>query len=320
MVCVIMAHPGNVPKDIEVWIYSFHMPLFFMISGVTFRYDKYADFRSCLKDQVRKLLIPYVLLYLICIPFWYVNNAILGDSTQTISDFLLGMLFADKVFAPMPSGALWFLPALFLTVVAYWVLCNFEHRGKLRLSGSIPCCFLVGVLISQFVRMHMPWHLQGLPMMLVFYHIGYLFGDVAKKRPSWVTDYPARACMIAIVAIAVGTWAAFANGKISMYGTQYKIVLLALLSSCGISLGLALIFMGFPTFRPLDYIGKNSLAFLGFQIPVMRFLEHCNLTENIANSHPLWTALATIVLLFPIVYVVNRWLPFIVGKRMAKRQ
>lgn len=55
---VLLGHTDvvGIPKT---FIYGFHMPLFFFCSGCFYRQKGWGDF---LKDNVRSLLIPYLLL------------------------------------------------------------------------------------------------------------------------------------------------------------------------------------------------------------------------------------------------------------------
>lgn len=41
-----------------LWIYSFHMPLFMMLSGMFFKYSLKKDFKTLLTDKSRLLLLP----------------------------------------------------------------------------------------------------------------------------------------------------------------------------------------------------------------------------------------------------------------------
>ena len=49
---------------VTAWIYTFHMPLFFFLSGVVFSGEKYT-FQEYLKKRVKALVIPYFSLGLI---------------------------------------------------------------------------------------------------------------------------------------------------------------------------------------------------------------------------------------------------------------
>lgn len=52
IICVIIGHRtwsdyGALPCMLKSWIYSFHMPLFFFLSGFVFSIDKYSYVQSC---------------------------------------------------------------------------------------------------------------------------------------------------------------------------------------------------------------------------------------------------------------------------------
>lgn len=61
---VILGHVSSVydsrgySSPIALWIYSFHMPLFMMLSGMFFKYSLNKDFKTMLIDKSRLLLLP----------------------------------------------------------------------------------------------------------------------------------------------------------------------------------------------------------------------------------------------------------------------
>lgn len=56
IILMIMGHIGFGDK-FDYWLHSFHMPLWFIISGYFFK-DNYS-FKSILQKKVRQLIIPY---------------------------------------------------------------------------------------------------------------------------------------------------------------------------------------------------------------------------------------------------------------------
>ena len=64
IILVIMGH-SICPDTLLYWLYTFHMPLFFFLSGLTFNFDKYFEFKSFVISKIKSLLIPYALLSLI---------------------------------------------------------------------------------------------------------------------------------------------------------------------------------------------------------------------------------------------------------------
>lgn len=46
--------------SVNLVVYAFHIPVFFFLSGMVFRKDKYPTLGSLVKRRVETLLIPYV--------------------------------------------------------------------------------------------------------------------------------------------------------------------------------------------------------------------------------------------------------------------
>ncbi len=322
MLLVVLGHVSAMPKDLILWAYAFHMPLFFMISGMVFRYEKYASARACVIDKAKKLLAPYAMLFIINIPLWYVNRKIFGHSSATPMDMLIGFITANSNLGAMSSGALWFLPTLFLVSILFWGLVHLDRQKKFKIEAGMILCFLAAWFLSSFYDEPTAWRWATVPMATVFYWIGYSFGQCWQRCEAMLERLHNPAATfsgIAIGLLAVGTWIAFLNGKISMAGNSYHDIALMLASSLCLSLGMAMLFMKLPTLRLFDYAGKNSIIFFGFHIAVLRFLENFPYTADFAADHALWTTAIVFLALVPISMFVNRFCPFIVAKKRQKK-
>lgn len=96
MFTVVLGHVASLSKSMQTLIYSFHMPLFFMISGALFKVEKYSSLKECAIDKAKKLLIPYCWLYAVNVPFWYLNKKVLSDSDATMWDLFLGFVTGNQ--------------------------------------------------------------------------------------------------------------------------------------------------------------------------------------------------------------------------------
>lgn len=86
----------SIPLSISNWIWSFHMPLFFIISGILFNATKYPNFNLFIKKRGKTLIIPYIIFSLI---------TLLTIHDQTLKEWL---------YKGWINGcALWFIPVLF---------------------------------------------------------------------------------------------------------------------------------------------------------------------------------------------------------------
>lgn len=113
---VIVGHlisPGNI---LHHWIYSFHMPLFFFLSGICLKNDrKYGNF---IKRRVKSLLLPYLLFGILI----------------TIMEFGLHPISAilDNIKTRFFNyGAMWFIPVLFVTELLFFPLSKISNRFAL---------------------------------------------------------------------------------------------------------------------------------------------------------------------------------------------
>ena len=67
---------GHVPMQSETHtiIYSFHMPLFFLISG--YLYNPKGTIKEELYKDLKTLLLPYLIYQFIFYPYWFVRELI----------------------------------------------------------------------------------------------------------------------------------------------------------------------------------------------------------------------------------------------------
>lgn len=152
MALVVLGHCDITPDYKELWhfkwIYSFHMPLFFFISGFLFCLTNPAErlritsYRAFLKKKTVRLLVPF--LFINTVIFW-VKAVLIKDpsimqhpTSLTWDSFIYYTLFA-------PIGFMWFLPALFVIfalVFPFWkfLRCKFERGGIFVADLSVAHC------------------------------------------------------------------------------------------------------------------------------------------------------------------------------------
>lgn len=93
-----------VDRFFVIWLYSFHMPLFFIISGMLIAYKDEKDIWKFVKKRIKGILIPYVFFSI----FSIIVFAIVNDFNREV--------FVQNVKATICGvgiDTLWFLPALF---------------------------------------------------------------------------------------------------------------------------------------------------------------------------------------------------------------
>lgn len=126
---VVLGHTG-VPVQLRSWIYSFHMPLFFVIAGLWF---KDYPISHKIKKAAKGYLIPYIgysLLFLII-------DLVMKVEGPPIENTLKNILTGKGSFM-----ILWFLWAVFMIEVLYQILYKCLKKQILISAVLLLCAIL----------------------------------------------------------------------------------------------------------------------------------------------------------------------------------
>ena len=82
--------------------------------------------------------------------------------------------------------------------------------------------------------------------------------------------------------------------------------------------GATMLAIAMPPERLLSFVGANSLAHLGLHRHFLLLLERHPITGSYALRLPLVMTVAVLIALVPLVLFINRYLPFMVGRRMRR--
>lgn len=135
------------------YVYSFHMPLYMMLSGALYRYSKstggYRTFRNLVSIKAKKLLLPFMIVTAVyAVPLKYISGYY-TLSEQPLKDILIGQ------FLIQGNTHLWFLPTLFLIFL-------FVHALEKWIPW--PQVNLLIFFITHFLC-------RGMPI-VIFYNVG----------------------------------------------------------------------------------------------------------------------------------------------------
>lgn len=121
IILVVVGHAGISSLEWN-FIYSFHMPLFFFISGYFLKTDK--DFKSFCLKKLKGLYIPflkYYALFILVSPLLHIFS-LTKNNYSHVGEILQALFLAARfrVGAIDLLGQFWFLPVLFFVgVIAY---------------------------------------------------------------------------------------------------------------------------------------------------------------------------------------------------------
>lgn len=314
---VIIGHSLS-KGPLKEWIYSFHMPLFFIITGLTLNTDKLLKigFFEYIRKNTRELLIPYFWLYFFLIPFeWFRVSFICGKTFHPLN-YLIGFFESNNNIGSLVSIPLYFLPLLFVSKLAVMIIVKLTHGSRVYCSVAfsfILCSWLF------FNGKSTVWHLTSVPAVIFFIYSGTLIMELYRKYEEKLKSSKAY-IYISVIAVLFALGVVFSNiiGRASMhhstYGSNLLFFLLAAFSS---SFAVTMIFIRLPALHLFGFLGKYSLFCIGIHLTVIKLIN----SAFPALEKPLWAmpvkVVAVLLVLIPLSFIFERTAPYLAGKRVA---
>lgn len=170
---VIFGHIQRLGGVVTDYIWSFHLPLFFFISGMLFRPEKYKNIRTFLKSKTVGIILPYILFYLISYAYWILIERHMRGGDISPLQYLIGLPYGtyDVRFNNF-NGALWFLPALFTTEVLYYLIQKLKSYTHIILA--LVSLYVIGYVFRNQLQ-YVPWGMNVAMLCVCFYGFGHLF-------------------------------------------------------------------------------------------------------------------------------------------------
>lgn len=313
LILVIVGHL-DVPL-LPTWIYTFHMPLFFFLSGCVFSGGKYS-FSTFLKKRIQSLVIPYFFLGAGIYIFYVGFNAITNQKNGlygTASDMLIA-LFRQEHF-----WTIWFLTCLFLVEIIYYLLDIWTRNIKhLTTFASLAICIL-GFIRYSLGCNGLPWNLDIALVAQFFFHLGHVF-----TKSSWMSTFVLSrdriktgimACVFLSVNVICGWLCIYVSGEsldmsVGLYGNE----ILTLFSAVFGILFIIIIANQIKSFV-IEYLGKNTMIIFAWHSRICivfcnYIFEYFNLfQENTVYSRTtssLITMLVIFAVLIPLTELIKR--------------
>ncbi len=282
------------------FIYLFHMPFFFFISGYLFKI-KEDNFRPFLKQSFKSLIIPYILLNLIgnafLSPTWYLSR-------QWPVEQLFYFLTADGHGEPGPT---WFLVCLL------WVrLLSFYIVRLSNLSKAIIIIF--SILFAYNFPYHLYWRFDSALMALPFFIAGFMlknktFNNIFEKGGILFL------CITIVSAYFMGDTnvylRSFGNYSLLYYPCAFSGIFM-LISFCSLLNRYNIMIIRTLSSGTILIMALHGIVFLY----VKTFLKHLSL-DYVLMTTPGKFMLSLIALLFlyyPIIWLQNHY-PIVMGGR-----
>ena len=186
MILVVIGHyPGELNFPLSKYIYWFHMPAFFLLSGLFFKEAKNrAEAGESIKKRFMQLIVPYLFFLILITAMRYGME--LGYGNTDLQWYLndLWTLVVGGRFVRGAYGVFWFVTALFAVFVLFTFMTRYFSR-KVQI-GLVALSYLVahteslfaqrvldGGVVESAQQIPLPWNVDVALMALVYFAIGY---------------------------------------------------------------------------------------------------------------------------------------------------
>lgn len=297
------------------WMYSFHMPLFFFLSGIF--HSNSENYFEFFKKKVRALLVPYLFFAITLFMFFLLVSKKIGFSVGenlSVKENFIGIFIGTEIknFSQVSwGGQLWFLLALFLVA-------NFMYFvKKLSLKTQILVNILmiiVNIYLTKKLNFKLPWSFLTSLMAFNFYWFGnYFRKDILNRK-----NIPN---LILASLLIINLIISHLNGKVDMWRNSYgNLIMFFIGAYSGILFLIFFIKKFILNNRFLEYIGKNSLVILAYHrrgITIIKVVFILILKISIPENNTIFNlifSLIEILLCIPIIVILNKYFPFFIGK------
>lgn len=292
-------------------IYSFHMPLFFIISGLTFNTKRKDSITNFAKHKAKTILYPYFAFSIILIPLWLLNRSLGAVQNDSIIEIVMGIFYSNSGVIRATSNAGWFLVTLFFAEIIFYVAFKIYGRDHKKL-------FLISLLVAiiGFIsplgpeKMDAPFHLDVALVGQFFICVGMIL----KENLHIFNRYMARfgKFNLAILITILSAFFGYINNTVDISNEVYGNILYMLISSIGMSISLIYIFEHISALPIVPFIGKNTLIFLMVHVPILRL---CQSVFPIIEHSRLYASITAVLLYASLIvmsFIIRRFCNFLV--------
>ena len=266
MLFVILGHIGDFGEFafFKTWFFSFHMPLFFFLSGYVFK--EYDCFKTFLKKKVKGIIVPYFCLGIPMILFqmlWDFKSHTL--TVQSGLDLVLKFLLQRRLWT------IWFLTCLFLLSLVFYLLKKLIKSDLILAIVSIVLP-AAGTLYYHLGGRPLFWNLDVCMMAFPFFFAGY-YAKKHRERIHTILEKKQDLILFLLASLAINIAMCVLNAQLggdwfNMFSNDYGIVPITFISAFA-GIGFIIAVSKLATFRLIRYIGENSILYLAWHEVIM---------------------------------------------------
>lgn len=320
MLLIIWGH--SFPETFTPFIYSFSVPLFFIISGYLFKRSQ--TFSIFFRKNLASLIVPYLILCLIK-DFSHITKYY--NDIPELLKLPIGVLGGFHTYLEAPAAKnLWFVYTLFIIKVIFQIS---NDNKKVLLSLTALC--IAGAMICGFHDYHPMWGVTNTFLALPYFLTGYAVSINFKgKLPKLIERIKSSNRILAVSGIVLLLVIQFLlselNGPAWMYKGGYgnNILLFYILGFTGtVTSFLISALLDNVRVKAIGMISIGTMVILQFHrdlyYPLGKLVKEFAM-GNISEGVLSFIASAVVLVAFiPIIMLLQRYFPIMIGKRKYKQ-
>lgn len=309
---MIVGHIGA-GDMIGKWISSFHMPLFYFVSGYLFTAHKY-NFKGYFLRKIKTLIVPYIIF----MAFHFIGYFVLLDYNK---DDFVKRVFNTVFFQNSNSnriplcGAAWFLISLFFVSIFMHIIIN--RLDKKVANVVIAIVALFGTVSTRIIPFNLPFTLNSVFVGMGIFYIGYLMKNKLLIITDFLSKHNTILMILGIISVVFSLFSETINMRQGWYGVVPLTWWFIALSSIVFWFSIFKIQNNKNIFNlpnmVLQELGKNSIMYICLNELIIYIFRNYLSLENVIEK------VICFVVIILICYLLNRSIlntkfSFVIGK------
>jgi fucose 4-O-acetylase-like acetyltransferase len=310
---------GHVPEErgsfFLNYIVTFHMPLFFFISGYLTKKELYN--KSTIKKYTYTLIIPYFIYNILSYPFWAFRYTIEHPNEGLVEYIkpILGTIFIQQnsLCSRPLNGVTWFLIALLMMKIILSICNKYKYGLYFYFVLSITCA--VFYVYNEFYRFTTDLVPVGFAKCVPFYLLGYLSKEW-KLLPTICRKYDWITCVICITSSLAFYQLRREDFCLTTYGWQFwAICILAIwgfFCLCRILDSIHSIFILNISIGTMVIMGLHGTVITSINFIFSKLLNITGITYPCYFA--VFIALFIVSVFYPVIILFKKKFPIMLGK------
>jgi fucose 4-O-acetylase-like acetyltransferase len=322
---VYLGH-SQISEFAKQYIYVFHMPLFFFISGYL---EKKRPFGKSIMHTLKSLMIPYILIYLILYIPWLSSRIVfhkeLFENQSILNELIIKPMIGiiSSLGIPIENATViwvssWFVITLiYIKIVHRILIAIVNEKLNIYLLSNIP--MLVLTMILKYNTFNVPLYIPQLLMAFPFFSIGYYIHLKNPLKENVTIIYNDRfvKIIISLILFLIIGFLSYYNGNSSIGNYGKNIVVYYIMALSGMLLVITISSFYNQENGIIKTISSGTLFIMAFELPFMGIVLRLSKLQYQYFGLIILGGVSCVALLLTVIPIkfVQKFIPIIIGGR-----